>query len=308
MRLKSTLEQWITLQAIDRCGSIQAAAETLNKSHTTLIYAIKKLEDQLELKLIQVKGKKTSLTLEGKAILRRADTMIDQAQQLEVISKQLQAGMETEITLSIDHLCDPNWIYPCLQTFYQENPTTSVQLLETTLSGTQDAVLSKRSDVAVINIPITNYPADFFGHTKMLAVIAKGHSLTLKDTLCLADLKTITQIVIRDAPFNSDESRLNKERDVGWLKSEQRLTLDNFEQALAAVKAGIGFCRLPEHLIKANHDAQITQLTFENSNSYQIPTHLTLPKGDATGPAAKRLYTLLLEGAAQRQNKLIYGK
>ena len=305
MRLKSTLEQWITLQAIDRCGSIQAAAEKLNKSHTTLIYTIKKLEDQLALKLIQVKGKKTRLTLEGKAILRRADAMIEQAQQLEVISQQLQAGTETEITLSLDHLCDPNWVYPVLARFYQDNPTTSIQLVETTLSGTQEAVLSQKADVAIINIPITDYPADIFGNTKMLAVIASHHPLAQKEKHSLSDLKTITQIVIRDAPFEANITAFEQENkqeniNVGWLKAEQRLTLDNFEQALAAVKAGIGFCRLPEHLIQANQDNKLMRLRLDNSMSYQIPTHLTLPKGEDTGPAARQLYELLLASASER--------
>ncbi|EAQ66723.1 putative transcriptional regulator [Marinomonas sp. MED121] len=305
MRLKSTLEQWITLQAIDRCGSIQAAAEKLNKSHTTLIYTIKKLEDQLALKLIQVKGKKTRLTLEGKTILRRADAMIEQAQQLEVISQQLQAGTETEITLSLDHLCDPNWVYPVLARFYQDNPTTSIQLVETTLSGTQEAVLSQKADVAIINIPITDYPADIFGNTKMLAVIASHHPLAQKEKHSLSDLKTITQIVIRDAPFEANITAFEQENkqeniNVGWLKAEQRLTLDNFEQALAAVKAGIGFCRLPEHLIQANQDDKLMRLRLDNSMSYQIPTHLTLPKGEDTGPAARQLYELLLASASER--------
>ncbi|EGU51491.1 putative transcriptional regulator [Vibrio tubiashii ATCC 19109] len=32
MRLKSTLEQWVTLKEVDRAGSIQAAASALNKA------------------------------------------------------------------------------------------------------------------------------------------------------------------------------------------------------------------------------------------------------------------------------------
>jgi molybdate transport repressor ModE-like protein len=305
MRLKSTLEQWVTLQAVERCGSIQSAAESLNKSHTTLIYAIKKLEDQLGLSLVEVKGKKTHLTQEGKAILRRADAMIEQAQQLEIISQQLQAGTETEITLSIDHLCDPNWIYPVLARFYQDNPTTSIQLVETTLSGTQEAVLSQKADIAINNIPITDYPADIFGNTKMLAVIASHHPLAQKEKLSFSDLKTITQIVIRDAAFEANVTAFeqeNKQEDinVGWLKAEQRLTLDNFEQALRAVKAGVGFCRLPEHLIQANQDNKLIQLKLDNSASYQIPTHITLPKGEKTGPAARQLYELLLASASER--------
>ncbi len=61
MRLKTTLEQWQTLQAIEQAGSIQSAAVMLNKSHTTLIYSVKKLEDQLGIKLIEVKGRNSRI-------------------------------------------------------------------------------------------------------------------------------------------------------------------------------------------------------------------------------------------------------
>lgn len=57
MRLKTTLDQWLTLHEIDRHGSIQAAATALNKSHTTLIYAVRKLEDQLGVTLVTVEGR-----------------------------------------------------------------------------------------------------------------------------------------------------------------------------------------------------------------------------------------------------------
>jgi DNA-binding transcriptional LysR family regulator len=41
-RLKSTLDQWVNLVAISEEGSVQGAAERLNKSHTTLLYSVKK--------------------------------------------------------------------------------------------------------------------------------------------------------------------------------------------------------------------------------------------------------------------------
>ena len=69
MRLKSTLDQWLTLYEIDRAGSFQAAAIVLNKSHTTLIYSVKKLESQLGITLIKVKGRRAVLTEDGKSLL-----------------------------------------------------------------------------------------------------------------------------------------------------------------------------------------------------------------------------------------------
>ena len=72
MRLKTTLEQWLTLFEIDRAGSIQAAAAALNKSHTTLIYAVRKLEEQLGVPLLKVEKRRAILTDDGKSLLRRA--------------------------------------------------------------------------------------------------------------------------------------------------------------------------------------------------------------------------------------------
>jgi DNA-binding transcriptional LysR family regulator len=298
MRLKTTLEQWATLQAVDRSGSIQAAANTLNKSHTTLIYAIRKLEAQLGLTLVQVKGRRAVLTSEGKSILRRADSMLEQAQQLEVISQQLSQGVETEITVAIDHLCNRQWVFPSLREFYSQNCSTSIQLIETSMSSTTEAVLSKRADVAIINIPITNFPAEVFGTTTMVPVVARNHPLASKQELCLSDLKTETQIVLRDLGEVLDE----KSRDVGWLKSQQRLTVDNFDHALQAVLDGVGFCRLPQHIVDSIDSKSIVTLFLENSNRYQIPTHITLPKGGESGPAARTLYDLLLSSANRRLN------
>ena len=89
MRLKTTLDQWLTLHAIERSGSIQAAATEMNKSHTTLIYAVKKLEEQLGIALIEVQGRRAVLTEEGQSLLRRANAMLEHARELEVISEQL---------------------------------------------------------------------------------------------------------------------------------------------------------------------------------------------------------------------------
>ena len=93
MRLKTTLDQWLTLFEIDKAGSIQAAAIELNKSHTTLIYAIKKLESQLGISVVKVEGRRAVLTDDGKSLLRRAQSMIEQAQVLEEISIQLAQGI-----------------------------------------------------------------------------------------------------------------------------------------------------------------------------------------------------------------------
>lgn len=293
MKLKTTLEQWITLLEVDKAGSIQAAALKLNKSHTTLIYALNKLENQLGVSLIKVKGRKSVLTDDGKSLLRRAHSMIEQARVLEEISTQLSQGAESELIVAIDHLCDRQWLYGPLAKFFADNSATSIQVVETSLSKTANMVEEGVADISIINLPITNYPAESFGMTTMLPVVIKNHPLADKPQLCLADLEASRQIVIRDL------GSVGK-KNVGWLKSSQRITVDNFDHAWQAVKQGLGYCRLPKHVIESYNDEDIVVLNVEYSNCYQVPLHLTLPKGAKTGPAAKNLYQLLLVSVNDR--------
>lgn len=293
MRLKTTLDQWLTLFEVDKAGSIQAAAIVLNKSHTTLIYAIKKLEDQLGVSLVKIKGRRAVLTDDGKSLLRRAQSMIEQAQALEEISTQLTQGMESEIVIAIDHLCDRQWLYGPLAIFLAQNSTTSIKIVETSLSKTTAMVAEQQADISIVNLPITNYPCESFGTVYMQPVIMKGHPLAYKAELCLADLTVNRQIVIRDLGVVDNI-------DVGWLKSSQRITVDNFDHAWQAVKQGLGYCRLPKHIIEHHKDDDIVVLNIEYSNRYHVPLHLTLPKGAKTGPAAKGLYDLLLTSVDER--------
>lgn len=298
MRLKSTLEQWLTLQEVDSAGSIQAAAVALNKSHTTLIYAIKKLEEQLGVKLVEVKGRRAVLTEHGKSLLRRASSMLDQARELEDLSKQISAGVESEITVAMDHLCNPSLLYQPMAQYLQGNSITSIQVVETSLSKTTEMVTNEQADIAIITLPVTNYPAQAFAITSMVPVVSSKHPLAQQSSVCMADFATLSQIVVRDLGASSLDSH---KQNVGWLKANQRITVDNFDHAFRAVEQGVGFCRLPEHIIEQRNRGQLTVLKVEQNGKYQVPLHITLPKGAKTGPAGKCFYELLLENAKPSQ-------
>ena len=315
MRLKTTLEQWLTLSEIDKAGSIQAAAVALNKSHTTLIYAVKKLEEQLGVTLIKVVGRRAVLTDEGKSLLRRAQSMLEQAKALEQLSTQIAQGVESQLVVAIDHLCDRAWLYQPMAEFFELNNATSVQVVETSLSKTSSMVTEELADISIITLPITNYPSESFAMVNMFPVVAKHHALASIVKPCLADLAANRQIVIRDlghalcsntrsdseALKDDGKNRLKEKisgqhnQDVGWLKSNQRITVDNFDHAWDAVKLGVGYSRLPKHVIDKYNDENVVILDIEHAHSYQVPLHLTLPKGAKTGPAAMQLYQLLVD-------------
>jgi len=300
VRLKSTLEQWITLQEVDKSGSIQAAAASLNKSHTTLIYSIKKLEAQLGIKLLEISGRRAILTKHAKSLLRRAESMIEQARDLEEMSQQLSVGVESEITIAMDHLCDPALLYKPMKEFLKVNTTTSIQVVETSLSKTSEMVTNEEADIAIITLPVTNYPAQVFSLTTMLPVVSIAHPLADQENVCIQDLAIHSQIVIRDlGSFSSTAEGKN----VGWLKANQRITVDNFDHAFRATEQGLGFCRLPEHIIRQRNNEKLKIIKIEQNEKYQVPLHITLPKRSKTGLAAKTFYEMLLREAHAPEHK-----
>ena len=296
MRPKTTLDQWHTLIAVQQSGSIQAAATALNKSHTTLIYAIKKLESQLGLDLIRIEGRRAVLTDDATTLLRRAAPMVEQAGELELIGHQLAQGRESEIIVTIDHLCNRDWLYRPIADFCVQNPGTSIQVKETSLSGTVEAVRDKAADIAIVTLPVTGIPAEAFGMTTMILIASHQHPLSAKTVLCQEDLLGTTQIVVRDLGTGTDATK----QDAGWLKSQQRITVDSFDHAFDAVRAGLGFCRVPGHLLTDSDCGQITKLPLLGGTQFQVPIHLVAPKMGQTGPAAMQLYNLLLASTVQR--------
>ena len=75
-------------------------------------------------------------------LYRRALALVDEANDLERAAHKLSAGWEAVITIAAEILFPSDWLLACLQRFGQESPGTRVELIESVLGGTSDALLS----------------------------------------------------------------------------------------------------------------------------------------------------------------------
>src|SRR5690606_3220604 len=99
---KITLEQWAAFKAVVEEGSFARAAEALNKSQSTVSYALARLEEQLPVAVFQRDGRKAELTEAGKVLYRQACHFLGQAGELERAAQYLARGWEAEVTLGVD--------------------------------------------------------------------------------------------------------------------------------------------------------------------------------------------------------------
>lgn len=290
-----TLEQWATLIAVVDTGSFALAAEALSKSQSSVSYIIARLNEQLPSPALKLQGRKAVLTEEGKVLYRRARQLLLHAQQIQDYAQQMAQGVETEITLALDALLDVRSIVPALETFATAYPTTRVRVLETSLSGTEEALLERKADI-VIGAKV---PVGFSGtpliNIEMIAVAHPTHPLLSQPSRAATQgridewqLKAHRQIVLRD----TGEKR---EQDVGWLGSEQRWTVSHFASTLKILRAGLGFAFMPLNWVEEElKQDNLRRLPLGQDAARVVPLYLMLTSKSLAGPATHALQSALL--------------
>src|ERR1700733_5606916 len=155
-----SLEQWRAVQAVVDAGGYAQAAALLHKSQSAITYAVQRIEALLEVKLFEVRGRKAQLTGGGEVLYRRAKGLLEEAESLEGAGRQLAQGWESELKLAVE-IIFPTWLLlRCFALFAQERPETRIELYETVLSGTDEALIQRRVDLAICSQISPGFMAD----------------------------------------------------------------------------------------------------------------------------------------------------
>ena len=108
------------------------------------------------------------------------------------------------------------------------------------------------------------------------------------------ELSRHLQLVIRDTAQKPLDN-------VGWLRAEQRWTLDNFDEAIDILQLGLGFCWLPDFLATdALNAGSLVKLNLTQGSERVAAISLVTPQEETLGPGSKQLRQLIL--AAHQKN------
>lgn len=287
-RPKTTVEQWRILQAVVDAGGYAQAAALLNKSQSSLNHAVSKLQNMLGIELLEVKGRKAFLTEAGEVMLRRSRMVTQQVEDLERLADTIDKGWEPEIRIAVELAYPKQYLYQALQAFYPESRGSRVQIIDAVLTGTQEIIHEKRADLVITGSVPKGYLGEPLYVTRFIPVVGKQHALAQATQLELTELSQQLQIVIRDTAQKPQEQG-------GWLKSEQRWTVDNFYEAIEILQLGLGFCWLPDFTVQAGlADGSLQVLNFSSGSEKLAPLSLLSPYEEQLGPGSKLLRQLLL--------------
>jgi len=288
-----SLDQWRALLAVIDQGGYAQAAEFLNKSQSAVSYLIRQLETQLGVAVFEIQGRRAVPTVAGQMLQRRARVLLDEAAAMEQAAAQLGRGVEAEVALAADLIVPAEQVLRALQGLYEQFPATRVELIESVLSGTEDALVQRQVDLAIT----TRVPVGFLGDPvvdmPMVAVAHPGHALLLLDReLTYADLRRHRQLVVRD-------SGVHRRHSEGWQGSEQRLTVGHLTTSLRALRLGLGYAWLPAAYVRDYLDrGELALLPLREGALRRVTVYLVYADRDCAGPATRRLAELLREQLA----------
>ncbi len=291
---KISLEQWRALVAVVEAGGYAQAAETLHKTQSTVTYAVQKLESLLGIEVFEIQGRRARLTTAGQVLYRRGRALLDEAARVERAAASLAQGWEAELRLAADVIF-PTWLLlKCLDRFAQERPEMRIELYETVLGGSDEALIEGQVDLAIAS----QVPAGFFGDALMqprfVCVAAPEHPLhRLNRPLTHDDLRQHRQLVMRD-------SGAQRSRSSGWLGAEQRWTVSHKATSIRAATMGLGFAWYAENIIREELDSgALKPLPLVEGAERYGQLYLILTHQDAAGPGARRLAQIVREEVAQ---------
>jgi len=287
-----SLEHWRSLLAVVDAGGYAQAAEVLHKSQSAVTYAVQKMEALLGVKIFQVVGRKAHLTSTGEVLYRRAKALLDEAGALEGAAGTLAAGWEPELRLSVE-IIFPTWLLlQCFARFAEERPQTRIELYENVLSGTEEALLQRKVDLAICSQIPPGFMGDQLMRLRFIALAHPDHPLhRLGRELTLQDLRKHRHLIIRDTG--------SQRRSGSWLGAEQSWTVSQKATSIHAAVMGLGFAWFPEDTVRGELErGELKPLPLREGGERWGELYLVFADRDYAGPGARRLAEIIREHVA----------
>ena len=237
------------IDAIARSGSFSAAGVRLGKVTSTVSYAVGRLEADLEVALFHRRGPRVELTPAGRELLEEGRVLLQAADELACRVRRVADGWETEIRIAVDSLVPPMMFAALLERFAADAPATRVRLTSEALTGTWEALLDGRADLA---LAVGQGPSGSGLRTRALAgidfsfCVAPHHSLAAwPGTVPSEEVRRHRTIVV------SDSARRLPPRTVGLLPGQQVLAVPDMRTKYALQAAGLGVGFLPRLFVQS---------------------------------------------------------
>ncbi len=241
------------LTAIVRCGGFGKAAEQVHLSQPALSKAIRTLEQELEVRLLERghRGSTIRLTPAGEVVYRHACILLEQRQQMQAELRSLRQLDSGELRIGLSPLGSAEIFAPIIARFRATYPGIEIHLLERGGAEQEDALRNGEIELATSLFPQDEeIEGMLIRDDPMMVALPQAHPLAALPELHLTDLATIP-LVTFEASFALNKL-IHDACVAGGFTPPHAAEVTYPDFGLALVAAGTGVMLLPK-LIAERH-------------------------------------------------------
>ncbi len=181
-----TLTELKYIVAVARERHFGKAAEACFVSQPTLSVAVKKLEDELDVKLFERSANEVSVTRLGEEIVRQAQSVLEQAASIKDIAKRGQDPLAGSLRLGVIYTIAPYLLPDLVHQVIKRTPQMPLMLQENFTVKLLDMLRMGEIDCAILAEPFPDtglavaqlYDEPFFAAVPMAHALAKQEVVT----------------------------------------------------------------------------------------------------------------------------------
>jgi len=281
-----TIEQARALDALERTGTFARAAQALRRGHTSVLYLIKTLEDELGFAVLDRSAYRTRITAKGLRVLEGCRELLAAEAALATTVTELRAGWEPTVSVVFDGIVPIDPLLRAVGRLVKEKIPTKFEVRAEFLSGVEDAFAQTRADLMIAVLP---------PRTRDLATVTLSPlqaSLVARADHPLAKGRHDEQALRRELLLTVRGSDPRLDLSTAGLEAHSTVLLNDFGSKRAAILAGIGYGWLPDVLIESELERRrLRRIRWTRPSIHQF--HPRLYHRGQPGPAARRLIAAL---------------
>ena len=193
-----TLTELKYIVAVARERHFGKAAEACFVSQPTLSVAIKKLEDELEVKLFERSAGEVTVTPLGEQIVQQAQSVLDQAASIKEIAKRGKDPLSGPLNLGVIYTIGPYLLPDLVRQNIARTPQMPLVLQENFTAKLLEMLRSGEIDCAIMAEPFPDTGLAMAGlyDEPFMAAVPAHHPLASKESVTSDELKKETMLLL----------------------------------------------------------------------------------------------------------------
>ncbi|EKS28821.1 LysR family transcriptional regulator [Afipia felis] len=184
-----TLKQLDLLLALEKADGISSAGRVLGMTASATSHALRALESNLGVQLIDRNAPGVELTFAGKQIIPHVRDVFSALNLVQSVARS-GAKLETGILRlgSFGLTASLKLLPPILDTFRRRYPGIEVQVIERTDLEIEQALLDRKIEIGIVTLPNDRLDTQILTADELVAVLPTDHVLAADETVSLRDL------------------------------------------------------------------------------------------------------------------------